>query len=69
MAELNRPLSDKFQSTHPKRDESYRHPFIFFFHLFQSTHPKRDETLGIKPQSLTSLIFQSTHPKRDETFA
>ena len=34
----------KFQSTHPKRDETHSSPYSLFSFLFQSTHPKRDET-------------------------
>ena len=34
----------KFQSTHPKRDETAEKASFFIYAWFQSTHPKRDET-------------------------
>ena len=58
----------RFQSTHPKRDETGPKKVVTFCKLFQSTHPKRDETFEEKHYRSKIDGFQSTHPKRDETF-
>ncbi len=57
----------RFQSTHPKRDETGPKKVVTFCKLFQSTHPKRDETFEEKHYRSKIDGFQSTHPKRDET--
>ena len=60
-------MERRFQSTHPKRDETVIFQSHFFRRcLFQSTHPKRDETIYLT-FFLSLYTFQSTHPKRDET--
>ena len=41
---LRRIVDKKFQSTHPKRDETREKKKELSSFLFQSTHPKRDET-------------------------
>ena len=38
----------RFQSTHPKRDETSERTYTICRERFQSTHPKRDETGKIK---------------------
>ena len=59
----SRDITDKFQSTHPRR---VRHRFGFggvHDDWFQSTHPRRVRLEGSSSSSV-AVLFQSTHPRR-----
>ena len=51
-----------FQSTHPKRDETFKRIWNSLHLWFQSTHPKRDETSCRQSHFCTGLDFNPLIP-------